>query len=100
MPDRIGRADGTARVTGRGLHVDASKRRLAAYLAVGNRIHRAAAGERKVAQPGVPLQFSDEMKERLFVHRLHRARDVTVTILQRVAGPPPRPEKLLERRRE
>ncbi len=46
VPDREGRADRAAGIAGRGLHVDAPERRHAAHLAVGDGIHRAAAGER------------------------------------------------------
>ena len=43
---------------------------------------------------------SSRWKERLLVHRLHRARDVAVALLERIVGLAARPQQLLERRRE
>ena len=100
MPHHIGRADRAAGISGGGLHVDAAKRRHAPYLAVGDGIHRAAAGECDVGQAKALLQRADQMKERLFIHRLHRAGDIAVPILERIFGPAPRAQQLLERRRK
>ena len=40
------------------------------------------------------------MKERLFVHRLHRAGDVAMAVLERIVGLAARPKQFFERRRE
>ena len=84
MPERKCRADRTAGVAGRRLHVDASKRRYSPDLAVGDRVHGAAAGEREIGRAGSAVcSVLDQMEECLLVHGLHRAGDVAMPILER-----------------
>ncbi len=57
VPHRQGGADRAAGVAGGRLHIDAAERRHPAHLAVGDRVHRAAAGEREIGEAGAPLQL-------------------------------------------
>ena len=96
----IGRADGAARIACRRLHIDAPERRHAPDLAVGDGIHGAAAREREIGRAEALLHVFDQMKERLLVHRLNRAGDVAVTILERIVGLAARAQQFLERWRK
>ena len=100
VPDSKCRANGAARIAGRRLHVDAPKRRHPPHLAVGDGVHRTAAGQREVGQSAALLQHAEKMKECLLIHRLDRAGDVAMAILERVGRQAPRPQQLLERRRK
>src|SRR5438067_4594231 len=100
VPDCKGRADGAARVAGRGLYVDAPERRHSPHLAVGDRVHRAAAGQRKIGQSAALLQDTEEVKKCLLVHDLRRAGDVAMTIFKRVGRKTPWPKQMLERGRK
>ena len=73
MPEREGCADRTAGISGRGLNVDAAKRREPPHLAIGNRVHGAAAGKREVRRAVSLLRVADQMEKRLFIHRLRRS---------------------------
>ena len=100
MPHHKGCADRPAGISSSGLYIDAAKRRFASDLAVGDRVHRAPTRERDIAQPRTLLQWTDQVKERLLVHCLHRTGDVAVPVLERVLGSAPRAQQLLERRRK
>ena len=86
-----------ASVAGRGLHVDVLEQRHAPDLAVGDRVHRTAAGERDVRQLVTLVENVQQIEERLFVHRLRRTPDVAMTVFDRFARTSARPEKLLQR---
>ena len=100
VPERERRPDRAARIACCRLHIDPPERRHPPHLAVGDRVHGAAAGERQIGQPVALLQRADQMEERLFVHRLHRARDVAMPILERIVGCAARAEQRLQRGRE
>ena len=100
MPEREGRADRAACISGRRLNVDAAKRRYPPHLAIGDRVHGAAARKRQVRRTVSLLRLADQMEKRFFIHRLHRAGDVAMPILERIGRLAPRPEKVFQRRRE
>ena len=100
VPEREGRADRAACIAGRRLNVDTPKRRDPPHLAIGNRVHGATARKRQVRRTVSLLRLADQMEKRLFIHRLDRAGDVAVPILERVGRLAPRPEKVFQRRRE
>ena len=100
VPDREGRADRAARIARGRLHIDALERGHSPHLAVGDRVHGAAARKREIGQSRIACAAPNQMKERLLIHRLHRARDVAMPILKRIVGLAARAQKLLERRRE
>ena len=56
MPERERRTDRAAGIARRRLHIDAPKRRHAPHLAVGDRVHGAAAGQREIGQARTFLQ--------------------------------------------
>ena len=60
VPDRECRADRAARIAGRRLNVDPSKWRHPPHLAVGDGVHRTAAGQREIGQSGTLLQTCRE----------------------------------------
>ena len=51
-------------------------------------------------EPVALVQLADQMEERLLVHRLDRARDVAMPILERIVRRAARSQQCLERRRE
>src|SRR6516164_8819982 len=53
------------------------------HFAVSDGIHRAAARQREVGQSAAFLQHAEEVKERFLVHRLARASDVAMALLER-----------------
>ena len=71
MPERKCRTNSAARISGRGLNVHAAKRRYPPHLAVGDRIHRAAARKRQVRRAVSFLRRPNQMEERFLIHRLH-----------------------------
>ena len=93
VPECEGGADGAACIAGRRLHIDASKRRHSPYLAIGDRVHGAAARERQVRRTVSLLQLADQMEKRLLIHRLDRAGDVAMPIFERIGRLAPRPEQ-------
>ena len=82
VPNGKCRADGAARIAGRRLDVDAPEWRHPPHLAVGDGVHRTAAGQREVGQSGALLQHAKKVKECLLIHRLDRAGDVAMAILK------------------
>ena len=93
-------ADRAAGVAGRRLDIDPLERRAPLDLAVGHRIHRAAAGQCQAVQSIARVQRVQQMEKRLLVHGLHRARDVLVALLERLVLAARGAEQILERRRE
>ena len=81
---RVRRADRAAGIARRRLHVDVAGTASQRDLAVGHRVHPAAAGERDGVEPVPRVQRVEQVEERLLVHRLHRARDVPVALLERL----------------
>ena len=65
MPHRIGGTDCTACIARRRLHVNVAKRRAQRHFAIGDRVHAAAAGNRKIGQAMTCMQRVQEMKEGL-----------------------------------
>src|SRR5205807_7484879 len=84
MPECEGRADRTASIACRRLHVDPSERRHPPHFSVRDRVHGAPASERQIGEPVAFLQGANQVKECFFVHRLHRARDVAMPIIERI----------------
>src|SRR5262249_51164404 len=100
VPNGKGRTNCAACVACRRLYVHAPKRRHPPHLAVSHGIHRASAGQREVCQAGAFLQNAKKMKECFLIHRLSRAGDVAVALLEWVAWQAPRPQQLLKRWRK
>ena len=98
VPHGKGGTDRAAGISSSGLHVDPLKRCHPPDLAVGDRIHRAPARQCDIGQAGALLQRPDQVEERLFIHRLDRAGDIAVPILERIFGAPPWAQQFLERR--
>ena len=101
VPDRKGRADRAAGIAGGGLDVNASKRRHPPDLAVGDRVHRAAAGQRDIRQVhnarcSAPIRWKNASSYIACTERaMSRCRPV-----ERLLRLPARPQQLLERRRK
>ena len=51
---------------------------------ISDGIHRATTRKSNVGQAELRVQRSDQVKERFFIHRLHRAGNVAVPILERI----------------
>ena len=100
MPRTERRADRAARIARGRLHVELRERRHPRDLAVGHRIHRAATRQRQRIQPIARMQRVEQVEERLLVHRLRRAGDVLVTLLQRLILAARRAEPLRKLARE
>src|SRR4051794_17313500 len=84
VPDCKCRPNCTTSVPGCRLNIDTAKRCQPPHLAVGNRVHSAAPGQCKISQSRALLHDPQEVKESLLIHRLGRACDVAMTILERV----------------
>ena len=100
VPDREGRADRAAGIARGRLHIDPPERRHPPHLAVGDRIHGAAAGEREIGQAVALLQRADQDERRpprTSPGPSARCRDADP---QRIVGHAARPEQLLERGRK
>ena len=95
MPDGERRPNCAARIAGRRLYVDPSERRVSSNLAVGDGVHRTAARQREICQPGASLQIPEEVKECLLIHRLGRASDVIVAVFEPIARRAARPQQML-----
>ena len=83
--DDGGGADRTAGVTGRGREIHSLERRLKIDLAVGDRVHRAAAGEREAVAGIATVQSAKQGEECFFVNELGGTSDVLVLLLKRFA---------------
>ena len=100
MPDGIRSPNCSACITRSRLHVDSPEVAQAAHLAIGDRIHRAATRKGQIGQAGALLQRADEIEECLLIHRLDRARQVAVPVLERIRGLTSGTQELLQCRRE
>src|SRR5262249_59340354 len=85
-PGGEARPDRPAGIACRRLHVDPPERRDPPHFAVSNRVHSAPTREREVGESVAFLQNADQVKERFFVHRLYRARDVAMPIIERIVS--------------
>src|SRR5215470_14970916 len=90
VPNGKRRTNRASRIACRRLYVYTPEGRYPPHFAVSDGIHRAAARQREVGQPGAFLQYAEEVKERFLIHRLARAGDVTMALLERVGGLAPR----------
>ena len=99
MPHRPCGAQRAAGIPRGGLHVDLAEGRHQRDLAVGHRVVAAAPGDRDAVEVVSLVQGIEQMEEGLLVHRLQRAREVLVPLLQRLVAPARRPEQIRERRR-
>ena len=80
MPDDECRTDRATGIARRRLHVDLLNGVIASHLAIGDRVHGAAAGDRHGIQPMTRMQRIQQMEKGLLIHRLHRAGDVPVPL--------------------
>ena len=87
VPDRESRTDRAASIAGGGLHINSLERGHAPDLSVGDGIHGAATSQREIFQAVCPVGTLNKMKKRLFIHRLHRTRDVAMPFLKRISRP-------------
>ncbi len=98
--DPEGRSQGGAGVAGRGLDVNVLDVRPVEELAVGERVHGAAAGQGQARQAGPPLEGAHQGEEALLVDGLERGGEVLVALRQLLVRAPGRPQELLQRRGE
>src|SRR5262245_8121680 len=91
VPNGKRRTNRASRITRRRLYVYAPEGRHPPHFAVSDGIHRASARQREVGQSGAFLQHAKEVKERFLIHRLARAGNVTMALLERVGGLAPGP---------
>jgi hypothetical protein len=100
MPDGIRSPNCSTCITRSRLHVHFPEVAEAAHLAIGDRIHRASTRKGQIGQAGALLQRADEIEECLLIHRLDRARQVAVPVLERIRGLTSGTQELLQCRRE
>ncbi len=100
VPDGTGGADRAAGVARRRLHVDLAEGRHLRHLCRWRPSSSAQPPAIASASSRVTrMQRFEQVKERFLVHRLHRARDVHVALLERLVRPARRTQQRLELRR-
>jgi hypothetical protein len=100
MPERESRADGAAGVTCRRLDVHSLKRGRPTDFAVSDRIHGAPSRQGQIRERMTFVHSAKQIEEGFLVHRLHRARDVAMPLLERIVWSAAWAQQILKRRAE